>query len=315
MSELSGSSRRIALGTLIVIISIVTAVLVRSGVSTESEPREDPVGQLIAQCRDAKSEVDEVRALRDLANMGPRAFRATELAATKLGSPSVHTRRSAAAALAAFGASARHYIPELERGTRDVDPQVRLYCLRALVRQGDSASHALQSIVARLDDENEQVRGAAVAAVLAAGGAEHMGEIRRRIRDPAFSVRSATFNAIAAAGRDAEAAIPDLIEIATTQPDSEPAALPYAIAATAGVTPSALGALESLSRSQRPGVRAAVAVAIGSLGSDGEPGRPLLSKLASDSEPLVRAAAAEAIDRLTVPRAILRGQECVESVR
>ena len=232
-------------------------------------------------------------------------------------------RAGAAMSLALLGVVAKESAPVIfELLKTDSDPQVRIALLSALPKIGIEPGAAVPALIAGIVDDNEQVRHAAINALvpMRSGRDLSLAALTTLLKENDAAMRQRAARALGRMGPAATPAVSALIEAARTSPaDSTlanalaeigPEALPAVLAALKdapaadaerllgllrGFGKPALAVLLEAFKNPSPQVRAAAARAVGAMGREAKTAVDPLFTLATDPEALPRAAALRAL--------------------
>jgi HEAT repeat protein len=193
----------------------------------------------------------------------------------------------------------RAALPALGKSLSDPDVRVRLAAVTALDLMGQDAAPAARALNHALKDPDIFVRWAAARAlgnIDPADGKIAVPNLGRLLFDPDLDPRLAAAATLEHYGRDATAAVPDLIR-ATSVGDAEiRIAVIHAIEAIgADDARSAVPALAQALSDPDDRVRQAAAEALGGFGSVAKSAEPALRRALDDKEPTVRRAASSAL--------------------
>jgi HEAT repeat protein len=126
--------------------------------------------------------------------------------------PDVNQRRAAAETLGNIGKEAAAAVPALIDTLRDEDEHVRYHCVVALGMIGPAASHAIPALKQMRQDSYREVHWAAVVSLRKIGPfpiAEVIAELKT---NSSWVIRSDAAKMLGETGKEAQAAIPVLID-------------------------------------------------------------------------------------------------------
>ena len=195
----------------------------------------------------------------------------------------VHT----AYALAAFGHDARDAAPELKILLQDGDGDVRLAAARSLGAIGSDDPAIIAALDAALEDSSGAVTVAAAEA-LAMIGKPAVPRLVERLKQPVLSHLAA--RVLADIGPDAQAAVPQLLVVLSTDDDAARRESVQALARTGVASGDVEAALIRILQTPNDAVRPEAAYALARLGI--RKAIPLLEARMSDKDSSLRMAAA-----------------------
>ncbi len=195
-----------------------------------------------------------------------------------LSDPDMHTRRSAAAALALRGPEAAPAVPALVRALRD--PDVRLVALRALGAIGPEAASAVPAVAAQARLSDAFMRLGATYALGGIGPAA-IEPLRRALQDDSPAVVLAAGQGLGKMGAAAEPAVPDLAPLLEAEQYAR-----AAITALTGIGPGAVAAVPALIKYylQQEGKAPYTAAALAAIGPHAEAAIEALEKYAEGTD-------------------------------
>lgn len=176
-------------------------------------------------------------------------------------------RKAAADALGNIGADAASALPDLAVAVMDKEATVRASVCVAIGKMGPRSKKVFSQLAMALADADETVQQVALEALDKLElGKDDLPVLRMALKNERAAARAYAANALEAIGRDAESAIPDLIE---------------------GL------------KDGDKGVRGAAASALGAIGTNSRKVIPPLVELMQDREPLVRRRTVLALAKLS----------------
>ena len=201
--------------------------------------------------------------------------------------------------IAAVKPADAYELPYLVERLHDYNFMIRAKAAGALTRLGPAAKPAYSDLLAAMKDPSAQVRANATAAFIQIGDANCIPDLIARLDDEDNEVRRYAACALRDNGKHAAAAVPRLIELL----DDEWMGC-WAAAALGEIGPAAKPAIPKLIAAMSSAHdlrRLEYIVAIEKFGNDGKDALPQLRKLTTDPDPLINQAAAKAIRTISTP--------------
>jgi HEAT repeat protein/S1-C subfamily serine protease len=237
-------------------------------------------------------------ALVGLAKIGPDAREVVPELVALANKEDAATRREVVRVLAAFGPGAKDAVPDLIAWAKGREAGLRTEAIRALMAVGPEAKPAVPLLGELLTGDNP-ILAMEAASALAKLGPDGIRALSKGLDRKAGALRLSVADTLVKAGPDAEPAIPELIAVLGTDPDSDLRG--KVIDALAGVGAKGVPTLTKRCQDDNnPAVRVGIINALGQIGPEAKDALKMLESLATYEKKsiTVRDAAADAVRKI-----------------